>query len=64
MIIVFLCLDYLTQNDDDVSYTVEYYRAEKNNGILNFTEKWMEPGSLLKGFTQYLLLRLSQEGFS
>ena len=23
-------------------YTMEYYSAEKNNGILKFTGKWME----------------------
>ena len=25
-----------------VHYTMEYYTAEKNNGILNFSGKWME----------------------
>ena len=23
-------------------YTMEYYTAEKNNDIMNFSEKWME----------------------
>ena len=31
-----------TENVVGYIYTVEYYSAEKNNGILKFAGKWME----------------------
>ena len=32
-------------------YTMEYYTAENNNGILNFAGKWMDLENILREVT-------------